>query len=475
MMVSVFALTSCDDLLNKSGQDGDDTPGVIETPENNGAPMEELKPSAQKTKLEEVAEALMDEYPAAEFEEFFELSGKFYEKYIESTISKDDGNSYEYNWDPFFDYCEQKGEEMFFFTNNETEKNGELCREWTMEGFLEFAQFNGMLVLGENGATCEEYDGTKMVFTIDGVEYVVEIKASGNTVKAMYTFKDVYGGESYIGGDYDEDGYWVDEYAVIHYEDTYHFEVLVPEKINATLTKNGADFAKVEVAFTRKFNESGVSLTTDCFQVTSTVTIDGHSVVIEKSGYDAASGKAGVSYTLKKGADEMIRFTATADVKVELVTENNQWNDGASYDDYVYPEFTLAKNFDVYLDVLGQLQVAGKCTDGVALAEYIDNFYDADTDSQAERAVDNINNYLDLGIYYDKSVTRQADIIMDYYVYTDDYDGYSWYELEPIIKFPDGSKYAFYEYFDEDSFSGLSNSFDLWVSLYETMFEHYFE
>jgi tRNA/tmRNA/rRNA uracil-C5-methylase (TrmA/RlmC/RlmD family) len=111
----------------------------------------------------------------------------------------------------------------------------------------------------------------------------------------------------------------------------------------------------------------------------------------------------------------------------------------------------------------------------VALSENIENFYDAGNDSQAERAIDNINTYIDLGIYYDKSVTRQADVIMDYYVETDDYNDFTWYEIEPIIKFPDGSKYAVYEYFDEDSFSGLSNSFDLWLSLYETMLEHYFE
>jgi hypothetical protein len=64
---------------------------------------------------------------------------------------------------------------------------------------------------------------------------------------------------------------------------------------------------------------------------------------------------------------------------------------------------------------------------------------------------------------------------MDYYVERDDWDGTEWYELEPIIKFPDGSKYAFYEYFDEDSFEGLSSSFELWLNMYETMLEHYFE
>ena len=312
-----------------------------------------------------------------------------------------------------------------------------------------------------------------MVFTLDGNEYQADIKASGNGVKAVYTYEDIYGSENWDGYYDEETGYWVDNYVFVHYEDTYHFEVIVPEKITATVKKNGADYASVEITFTRRFNESGVSLTTDCFMVTSSVTIDGHTVVIEKTGYDAATGKAGVSYTLKKGAEVIISAAATADVKVELVTEEDDWGNG--YDDYMYPEFTLAKNFDVYVDILGQLQIIGKCTDGIALAENIENVFDADTESQAERAVDNVNNYADLGIYYDKSVTRQADVIMDYRAVVDDYNDYTWYDIEPIIKFPDGSKYAVYEYFDEDSFAGLSNSFDLWLSLYETMLEHYFE
>ena len=52
--------------------------------------------------------------------------------------------------------------------------------------------------------------------------------------------------------------------------------------------------------------------------VTCSVTIDGHTVVIEKTGYDAATGKAGVSYTLKKGAEVIISAAATADVKVSI-------------------------------------------------------------------------------------------------------------------------------------------------------------
>ena len=82
--------------------------------------------------------------------------------------------------------------------------------------------------------------------------------------------------------------------------------------------------------------------------------------------------------------------------------------------------------------------------------------------------MDNINNYVDLGLYYDGSQTRQADLVFDYY--PTDYG----FGLDLLIQFSDGSKYAFFEYFNEDSFSGTINSLESWLSTYETMLERYF-
>lgn len=469
----VLALASCDEI--KKGPDGSengdpDTPGEVVKPGGDGKeddkdPIAVLTPDEQKVKLEEVAENLMDEYPATEFEEFFKLADSFAETYFDNVSDQ--------YWDPFFEYCEERGEDMFFFEEKEEEKNGEIHRSWNMEAFLEFSDFHGLLTLGTTSATCEDYDGTKMVFSIGNDNYVVELTASGKVATAVYTYEDIYGYEDYNGYWDEQNECWVDEYVMVHGKDRYHFEVDVPEKINLSITKNGKDFASADFAFEQRFSAEGVNLTMDCFKVTATITIDDHSVIIERTGYDAATGKASLSYILKKGAKVIAKAELSGDVKVDLVTENDEWSSG--YGTYLYPEFTIAKNFNVYLDVLGELQVKGNCTDVLSFAENVENFWDAENDTQAERAVDNMNNYIDLGIYYDKSSTLQADIVMDYYVEKDDYYGNTWYELEPVIVFSDGSKYAFYEYFDEDSFTGLESSFELWLELYETMLEHYFD
>lgn len=462
LIAAMFAIASCGETNLTPDPDPIPDPLPLPTPKPGD---KVLSPDEQKVKLEEIAENFMNEYPAAEFEEFFKLADKFAETYLDNV-------SDEY-WDPFFEYCEERGEDMFFYEEKEEEKNGEIHRSWNTEAFLEFSQLKGLLTLGATSATCEDYDGTKMVFSLGKDKYIAELITSGKTTTAIYTYESIYGYEDYNGYWDEQNEYWVDEHVMVHTKDRYHFEVEVPEKINVSVTKNGKDFAKAVFVFDNRFSADGVDVTVDCFQVTATITIDGHSVVLGKSGYDAATSKAVVTCALKKGEDIIAHTQISGDAKMKLVTEEDEWSNG--YDTYTYPEFTLAKNFDIYMDILGELQVRGKCTDGVSLAENVENFWDAENDTQAERAVDNMNNYVEAGLYYDMTAPLQAEIVMDYFVEKDDYSGDTWYELEPIIVFSDGSKYAFYEYFDEDSFAGLESSFELWLDLYDTMLEHYFD
>lgn len=441
---------------NGDGENGD---GNGDTPPEDDAPLE---PSAQKVRLETIAENVMDTYPADDFKDLFSLIEKFYVTYFEDVN--------EYYWDPLFNYCEERGEEMFFYTEEESAKGGATYINLTTEGFLEFSQLHGLITLGANSMTCEDYDGTKMVFDLDGDSYVVEVTPSGKTTTAKYTYNDVWGGE-YNDGYWDEESdMWIDDYVVIHYNDKYQFEVEVPEKIDAVITKNGSDFATVALEFTQSFSKNGVDVTTDCFKVSATAEIDGHTAIVEKSGYDASTGDAYASFTLKKGSEVVLKSKASAKASFTLVTERSESE--SYYYDYTYPEFSVAKDFDFNIDVLGELQVKLTCTDGLKVADYVMNFYDAEDVNSVERAIDNINNYVTCGIYYDGTDVCQADVVMDYYV--DKGDTYEWYELDPILVFPDGSKYAFYEYFDEEAFDGVIKSFDLWLEMYETMLDHYF-
>jgi hypothetical protein len=54
---------------------------------------------------------------------------------------------------------------------------------------------------------------------------------------------------------------------------------------------------------------------------------------------------------------------------------------------------------------------------------------------------------------YNDTKEKVADIVANTSVYYD--DGYADYDVEPILLFPDGSKFAFEEYFTERAFRDL--------------------
>lgn len=89
-MAAMLAFISCDEIGNLTGdkENGkDENSSIIEDSGLDKGPTKELEPSAQKVKLENVAEALMDEYPASGFEDFFLLADRFSKTYFEDILS----------------------------------------------------------------------------------------------------------------------------------------------------------------------------------------------------------------------------------------------------------------------------------------------------------------------------------------------------------------------------------------------------
>lgn len=462
----MFGITSCD--LFKPEQNPEQNPGGDEIiipdggkDEDNKEPViDELTPDEQKSRLEKIANNLMNEYPARGFDDLMELGLAFGEEYLES----------DYDWDPFFEFCEDRGYEIFFEEENRTEVNGEVHYDWSLLALMEMSDLKGKIVLGSSSVSCTDYDGTQMIFTLDGKEYVAEMTYSGKVTTLKYTFEDIYGYEI-NDGYYDESsGYWVDDYVLIHYNDKYHFEVDVPENMNIVITEDGSEFASVAIGFDVESGKE-VNITKDCLFISVTAEIDGNEFILEKSGYDAAKDRVSLYSEVRKDGKSIASVEFSAKAEFGLVTEREENDYGEYYQD-TYLDIEILKDFKVSADILGELQIKGTCSNGITLGDYIDNFYSSSNESQVERAVDNINNCLDLYLYYDGTDVVQAEIIMDYYVEDDYYDTY--YELEPIIVFPDGSKYAFYEYFDEDSFNDLIESFELWIEQYEDMSESYY-
>ena len=76
---------------------------------------------------------------------------------------------------------------------------------------------------------------------------------------------------------------------------------------------------------------------------------------------------------------------------------------------------------------------------------------------------------IDLGIYYDGTSTKQARIAFEVVVEEDFYGEYYW--IEPVLEFSDGTRYFFYDYFDDRIFENLVDDFQDFIYDYEDMVE----
>ena len=81
---------------------------------------------------------------------------------------------------------------------------------------------------------------------------------------------------------------------------------------------------------------------------------------------------------------------------------------------------------------------------------------------------------VDLGVYYDGTSTRQASVEFDPVVEDNGY-GDEFYWIEPVLVFGDGSRYFFYDYFDDRIFEDLVEDFEDFINDYEDMVEDVYE
>ena len=172
----------------------------------------------------------------------------------------------------------------------------------------------------------------------------------------------------------------------------------------------------------------------------------------------------------------LISSSASSDLLFALTTReyDHSYGDYVSKGEYTWAEVKKAKNIDVNIDILGEVQIKGTCTNAMEISDYIDAFYRAANDedkTKMDRAVNNINSKINLNVYYDKGSAVQATVQFEYEKYSDSYDSsYYYYELVPVIVFGDNSRYAFEDYFTEASFGNLLDKLEFVGEDYEDLF-----
>lgn len=472
LAMAALAFVSCDKL---GQQNNTDLGGEVNGEENigtSGKPSEELQPNAQKTKISEVGQKLMDKLPAEDWKKYSE----FAEAFAESVYVSD-----YYDWGTIEEWFEGKGEGAYKEDYSEVFKNGTVTFNETYELLLLMSNFEAHFDCTENGVVIKDYKGgTKATFKLNGKNYVAEIKSQGKVTNAIYVYEDY---DEYKGYDYyDEYGNLVAENVTKIYKDKEKFTIGVPEKILVSLTENGSPLMEVEAVFAPNFSKDGIELTTDSFATSVKISINGFEIATDKTAFNAATGKAEAKFAFRKNGESLFSTSASADVKIRM--EEKSWEDEwyDSWADRTYSEkhtyeYVVAdkvQNITASLDIIGEIQAKATCTDALEAYESIDamwealSSYDYETgysktpnESEARRHLNNFNSKMSINVYYDGGTNSQAKV--EFELACDKYD-YSWGTEEywytiPVIVFNDGSKYKVEEFFTENAFNELINSF----------------
>ena len=384
-----------------------------------------LNVDEQKMKFVTVADDLMNELAATEFEDVMRTVSDLYLS-CESTFASD---TYDVS------ALESVFEERYDAIYSYEELNQYTTRESYM---LLLSNLKGKITFGKNAATFQNADNTVIEYTdTDGVNWTAELTPVGNV-------QNVYLGEfvdSWYNGSYTREEY-------------IRITISVPEKLVVALKKNGTDYLSVTYMFDVAVSSGGLDVSRDRVATALTFNVDGLQVTINNAAYNASSGSMEASTVITKDGNLIFSERLTAEAKVNEAAET-----------------VTAKNINVEVDIMGAMQIKGSCPSLNSIIEIMDES-EPQSERDWERMVNNMNTMFDIKVYFDGGNAVQS--IVNFEPRWQD-GSYSSYWVEPAIEFNDGSRYLFEEYFTGSDFDGVANDMESFVERYERLLNRYFD
>lgn len=439
----------------------DDLPSIIGKEESAN-----LSQTQQKQKLDTVARDFMEQLPAEDFKTYSDILGTFEEGFF--------GNKKGYDWSEVTDRIDADALLVYSYKEDTLKVNN---YKRTIELLIKLSNHKGLITIGQDKATVTEYNGTKVVTVVNGKTYEAELTQKGKITEGYISFSSLLEYKEFRGDWDDTFTEYITELVTGKEEANSKIRLFIPEELKLDVTEDGASLASITFKFTPVFKEKKMSLTTDAFAMDVVMkTSNGLEFNVAKAGYNGATNEAMGSFVFKKDGKALI--TAAAYGKVDIVEDKYEidetWTENGEDLYYKYSGTTVtvkkSEKATIALDILQQLQIKGECSDIDELVKAVNNFYDAESDSDRTRFLGNVNAKLDLGVYYNLGSNKQASVefISDYY--EDEWEGYTYYELIPVIKFNDGSSHKFEEFFSDQIFESLMQAVSEFGNSYGTMF-----
>lgn len=234
--------------------------------------------------------------------------------------------------------------------------------------------------------------------------------------------------------------------------------IVVPQQITGTVTINEKNECQLNVKTQCNFGSSvsaEISLEANGYLISSNIDVNND------------SGSADALFSIDN--EQIITASASFDGK------------NIADPDYIYDNYeTVAGSATAVVNIMNDAQLKATCSNISNMVEEINdiwNRYDYPSYESARDQADIYNRYLVGGLTYIPAVNFVATLeIAPYFSYTgsiwnpetNTYENHDYYYTEPLIVFTsNGSKYSLEEYFNEENFAGLIDSFNNLWDIYE--------
>lgn len=184
------------------------------------------------------------------------------------------------------------------------------------------------------------------------------------------------------------------------------------------------------------------------------------------------------SASVKINGKQMLKVEGALKADIDAAVEETEDVFTEEKEDVEDIEVDALKEFSMYVDLMGKVQVVGKCDKFNDLSDAFVNLQEAAEDDdfvKFQRNLGHVNNTYNITLHYDNTETVQANFELEAYEANDEWE-YSYFGVRPIIVFTaDDSRYSFEDYFTERSFGDLVEAVEDLYDDFEKMFDRYFE
>ncbi len=346
---------------------------------------------------------------------------------------------------------------------------------------LRASAFKGHFSVQNGKWVCTEADDLKATFKDRlGNDCVIKLTTSGAT-KTIHLMKDTDSDYKWNSWYDNLDNYYNERTIDRNYNDFY---VDIPEHITLTFTQGGKTIisTKADIDISQIKAENW-DLSRDGISTTVKAQVNNYEVVIDRASYSPENG-ASVKFELKKNGNIILYGGADAG---GYLTE--KYSDDEEEDEEDVPGWGSTKisssrrssdvdissvgAANITLNVLGWMRINATTTNVYSVKKTLENIDDNKTnEDEIKRYASRLNELLKANFYYLKEETSRGTISAEAFLdHVDNYLNREYWDVKPIITFTsDGSSYAIDNYFTEDSFKTVVDTFrnllddfeDLW-------------